>query len=89
MAKSKRRKQRFPHLMGSKWTAVKPVMGWRHFQVEARQERSGVVFAHLRSVCDDSVSLWLNAKVLKNRRLWTAGWQTLEEMFPERYEDDD
>ncbi|MGK7909807.1 MAG: TIGR02450 family Trp-rich protein [Synechococcus sp.] len=89
MAKRKHRKQKFPHLLGSKWTAVKPVMGWRHFQVKARQERSGVLFAHLGCVCDDSVELWLNAKVLKNRQLWIAGWQTLEDMFPERYGEDE
>ena len=64
-------------------------MGWRHFQVDNRQDRSGVVFAHMQCVCDESVSLWLNAKTLKNRRLWLAGWQTLEEMFPERYDDDE
>ena len=87
MPKGKHRKQKFPHLLGSKWTAVKPVMGWRHFQVQVRQERAGVVFAHMRSVCDRNVSLWLNAKVLKNRRLWIAGWQTLEDMDPERPED--
>ena len=62
-------------------------MGWKHFQVQARQDRGGVVFAHLRSVCDDSVSLWLNAKVLKNRAVWIAGWQTLEDMLPEQSED--
>ena len=61
-------------------------MGWKHFQVQSRQDRGGVVFAHLRSVCDESVSLWLNAKVLKNRAMWIAGWQTLEDMLPEQSE---
>ena len=90
MGKGKSRKKiKFPHLLGSKWTAVQPVMGWRHFQVHNRQERQGVVFAYLQSVCDESVSLWLNARQLKNRQLWLAGWQTLEDMFPERYPDDE
>ncbi|WP_038027395.1 TIGR02450 family Trp-rich protein [Synechococcus sp. PCC 7336] len=82
MAKGKSRKQKFPHLLGSKWTAVEPVMGWRHFQVRDRQERQGTTFAHLQSVCDDSASLWLNVRQLNNRQLWIAGWQALEEMFP-------
>jgi tryptophan-rich hypothetical protein len=70
-----RRKQPFPHLLGSKWTSAQPVMGWRHFQVTARQQgEGGLVFAELRAVCDPQVRLWVNAATLKNRALWQAGW---------------
>ncbi|MFT0814202.1 TIGR02450 family Trp-rich protein [Synechococcus sp. OH20] len=84
MARSKpRQKQRFPHLLGSKWTSVQPVMGWRHFQVTARQEgQGGLVFAELRAVCDPQVRLWVNAATLKNRDLWQPGWTPLEDGIP-------
>ncbi|MEN9201770.1 MAG: TIGR02450 family Trp-rich protein [Thermostichus sp. DG_1_6_bins_120] len=76
MARPKsRRKQRFPHLLGSKWTSVHPILGWRHFQVKERQQgKGGLVFAELVAVCDPQVRLWVNAAVLKNRELWQAGW---------------
>lgn len=75
MAKAKR--QRFPHLVGSKWTARQPTLGWRHFQVKNRKNEGRWVFAELVAACDSTVRLWLNARVLKDRELWQAGWQPL------------
>ena len=39
-----------------------------------------MVFAEMIASCDPNVRFWLNAKQLKNRSLWQAGWQSLEEM---------
>jgi len=33
------KKQKYPHLLGSKWTAKQKTWGWRHFQVVNRQNR--------------------------------------------------
>ncbi|NEQ33361.1 MAG: TIGR02450 family Trp-rich protein [Leptolyngbya sp. SIO4C5] len=74
------KKQKFPHLVGSKWTAQQKVSGWRHFQVVNRKNQGEWVFAELVASCDPEVRFWLNAKLLKNRSLWLAGWQTLQEM---------
>ncbi|MFQ3614806.1 MAG: TIGR02450 family Trp-rich protein [Cyanobacteriota bacterium] len=84
MARQKsRHKQRFPHLLGSKWTSVRPVLGWRHFQVKARQQGDGgLVFAELEAVCDPQVRIWVNASALKNRQLWQAGWTPLQDGIP-------
>ncbi|MGB3570897.1 MAG: TIGR02450 family Trp-rich protein, partial [Phormidesmis sp.] len=30
---AKTAKKKFPHLVGSKWTAQQKTMGWRHFHV--------------------------------------------------------
>ncbi len=97
MAKAKAgrntRRIKFPHLVGSKWTAVHAVMGWRHFQVRCRQDRTppnpdskgspkdkrSIVWAQMQSVCDESVQLWVNANTLKNPDLWQAGWLSLSE----------
>ncbi|HEY9737423.1 MAG TPA: TIGR02450 family Trp-rich protein [Trichocoleus sp.] len=71
------KKQKFPHLLGSKWTAQHPVDGWRHFEVINRKNEGSWVFAELVSSCDPGVRFWINATLLKNRRLWQAGWQPL------------
>ena len=78
MAKPK--KQRFPHLLGSKWTAQQRTMGWRHFQVVNRKNEGKLIFAELVASCDPTVRFWINASALKNRRLWQAGWKTLEQI---------
>ena len=73
-------KQKFPHLLGSKWTAQQPTLGWRHFRAINRKNEGKWVFAELVAACDESVRLWVNAQALKDRDLWAAGWQTLEEI---------
>ncbi|MEL6129310.1 MAG: TIGR02450 family Trp-rich protein [Cyanobacteria bacterium J06636_28] len=78
MAKPK--KQRFPHLLGSKWTAQQRTMGWRHFQVTNRKNEGKLVFAELVASCDPTVRFWINANGLKNRQLWKAGWQTRDQL---------
>ena len=72
------KKQKFPHLIGSKWTAQASVLGWRHFQVVNRKNEGALVFAEIVATCDDAVRLWINAKALKNGDLWQAGWQPLQ-----------
>ncbi|MGD1908128.1 MAG: TIGR02450 family Trp-rich protein [Leptolyngbyaceae cyanobacterium] len=72
------KKQKFPHLIGSKWTAQAAVMGWRHFEVVNRKNQGALVFAEIVATCDDTVRLWINAKTLKNKDLWQAGWQPLQ-----------
>ncbi|UBF25358.1 TIGR02450 family Trp-rich protein [Kovacikia minuta CCNUW1] len=73
------RKLKFPHLVGSKWTAQQKIEGWRHFQVVNRKNQGPWVFAELVSACDPSVRLWINARLLKERSLWQAGWRSLQE----------
>jgi tryptophan-rich hypothetical protein len=72
--------RKFPHLLGSKWTAQEATFGWRHFQVVNRKNEGKWVFAELVSSCDPRVRFWINAKILRDRRRWMAGWQTLQEL---------
>jgi tryptophan-rich hypothetical protein len=74
------RKQKFPYLVGSKWTAQQKVDGWRHFQVVNRKNQGRWVFAEMVAACDPNVRFWINAKLLKNRSQWQAGWQSLQEI---------
>jgi tryptophan-rich hypothetical protein len=71
------KKQKYPHLLGSKWTAAEPAFGWRHFQVLNRQTQGDQIFAEMEAACDPKVRFWLNAKLLKQRHLWRSGWQPL------------
>ncbi len=77
---SKKNQEKFPHLLGSKWTARHKTCGWRHFQVINRQNRGKWVFAEMVASCDSSTRFWINAQQLKNESLWQPGWKTLAEM---------
>ncbi len=74
------KKQKFPHLLGSKWTACQKTFGWRHFQVVNRKNQGAWVYAELVSSCDRSVRFWVNAKTLKDRSQWHPGWTPLNEL---------
>ncbi|MGF1512701.1 MAG: TIGR02450 family Trp-rich protein [Elainellaceae cyanobacterium] len=76
------RRQRFPYLVGSKWTARQQTLGWRHFQVTNRKNQDKWVFAELAAACDPTVRFWLNAQALKDGDLWQAGWQPLADIAP-------
>ena len=75
-----KKKQKFPHLLGSKWTACQKTLGWRHFQVINRRNEGKWVFAQMVASCDPQASFWINAQQLKDHSLWSAGWKTLQEI---------
>lgn len=74
------KKQKFPYLVGSKWTSQQETWGWRHFQVVNRKNEGQWVFAEMVAACDPTVRFWLNAGQLKDRYLWRSGWRTMQEM---------
>jgi hypothetical protein len=39
------------------------------------------------SACDPNVRFWINATQFKDRTLWQAGWQSLQEMQSESEQD--
>jgi tryptophan-rich hypothetical protein len=73
-------KQKFPHLVGSKWTSKQKTWGWRHFQVVNRKNQGKWVFAEMIAACDSHVRFWINANQLKNPELWQSGWLPLQSM---------
>lgn len=74
------KRQKLPHLVGSKWTATQKNWGWRHFEVVNRKNQGSWIFAEMVSSCDPTVRFWLNAQQLQDRSLWQPGWQSLKEM---------
>ena len=77
---SKKHKQKFPFLLGSKWTAKQKTWGWRHFQVINRKNQGKWVFAEMVASCDPQTRFWLNAIQLKDDSLWLPGWKTTQEI---------
>ena len=77
---SKKQKQKFPYLLGSKWTACQKTWGWRHFQVINRKNQGKWVFAEMVASCDHQTRFWLNAEQLKDESIWQSGWKTLAEI---------
>jgi tryptophan-rich hypothetical protein len=73
-------KQKFPYLVGSKWTAQQKMWGWRHFQVVNRKNDGRWVFAEMVASCDPEVRFWVNVRSLKDRSQWQPGWQSLQEL---------
>jgi tryptophan-rich hypothetical protein len=85
---SKKQKQKFPYLLGSKWTSKQKNWGWRHFQVINRQNRGKWVFAEMIANCDPQTRFWINAQQLKDTSLWQSGWKTLEEIASSSVDED-
>jgi tryptophan-rich hypothetical protein len=81
------KKQKFPYLVGSKWTARQKTWGWRHFQVINRKNEGRWVFAEMVAACDPSVRFWVNATLLQDSSQWQAGWKSLQEQEPDEWED--
>ncbi|MGB3616383.1 MAG: TIGR02450 family Trp-rich protein [Elainellaceae cyanobacterium] len=71
------KRKRYPHLVGSKWTAQQQTWGWRHFQVANRKNQGRWVFAEMVASCDPAVRFWVNAQSLQDKDLWRAGWHPL------------
>lgn len=78
---ARKTQQKFPHLLGSQWTACQETWGWRHFRVINRRQPGKWVFAELVSCCDPQTRFWINAQQLQDKRLWRPGLQPLA---PER-----
>jgi len=89
MAKRKRKSQRkWPHLVGSKWTARQPRWGWRHFHAINRQTLGKRVFVELVATCDAQTRFWIEARQLQDRQLWQPGWRPLSELSEEALDED-
>jgi tryptophan-rich hypothetical protein len=74
------KRHKFPHLVGSKWTAQQKTWGWRHFQVVNRKNEGKWVFAEMIASCESQVRFWINAKQLQEPYLWQPGWLSLKEL---------
>ncbi len=77
------KRQKFPNLVGSKWTATQKTWGWRHFQVINRSQQGEWIFVEMVASCDRKVRFWLNAEQLFEGSSWRASWLSLAQMSEE------
>ncbi|XP_073388546.1 uncharacterized protein [Physcomitrium patens] len=62
-------------IVGSNWTAMERTLGRHHFFVYSKRRGPGKEwFLEMVSACDDTTRLWINAKILRDRERWSAGW---------------
>jgi len=67
-------------VVGSKWTAMERVFGWRHFECKQKMKISKRTYLLLVATCDDTARLWVHSDILKSRDVWAAGWLQKSEL---------
>tara|TARA_B100001175_G_C18979484_1_gene389116 strand:- start:239 stop:451 length:213 start_codon:yes stop_codon:yes gene_type:complete len=60
------------HLEHSKWTAVKKIQNWRHYEVLNINKKEQKV--EMFSVCAKKIRIEVPFKDLKNQSKWISGW---------------
>ena len=57
----------------SKWTSVKKLNGWRHYEVLNIDKKNNKI--ELFAVCEKSKRIIVKKEDLKNKRFWLRGWK--------------
>ena len=60
------------HLKHSKWTAVKKIKDWRHYEVLNINKKKQKV--EMFSVCAKKIKIEVSFKDLKDDTKWLSGW---------------
>ena len=58
----------------SKWTSIKKVHGWKHYEVKNIDKKNNLI--ELFAICDKSKKVFVSKKELKDQSLWTRGWSS-------------
>ena len=64
---------RVSKLERSKWTSVKKLNGWRHYEVLNIDKKNNKI--ELFAVCEKSKRIIVKREDLKNKRFWLRGWK--------------
>lgn len=56
----------------SKWTSLKKLNGWKHYEVINIDKKNNSV--ELFAICDNDKKAFVNEKDLMNKSLWRRGW---------------
>ena len=59
----------------SKWTSVKKLSGWRHYEVRNVYKKQNKL--ELFSVCNNKISIVVELKDLKDSAKWEHGWKEI------------
>ena len=58
----------------SKWTSIKKVHGWKHYEVKNIDKRNDKI--ELFAICDKTKKVVVSKNELKNKSLWIRGWNS-------------
>jgi len=67
-------------ILGSKWTTMERTFGWRHFRAVQKKREGSATYVLLVATCDEQTQFWVDAKNLKDRSLFAAGWLQKSEL---------
>ena len=56
----------------SKWTSLKKLNGWRHYEVISINNKNNQI--ELLAVCKNEIRVIVNKEDLKNNQIWKRGW---------------
>ena len=56
----------------SKWTSLKKLNGWRHYEVINIDNKNNQI--ELFAICENKIRVIVNKKDLKNNQIWKRGW---------------
>ena len=60
------------HLENSKWTSVKKIKNWRHYEVLNINKKAQKV--EMFSVCEKKIKIFASFKELKDKKKWISSW---------------
>ena len=56
----------------SKWTSLKKLNGWKHYEVINIDNKNNQI--ELFAVCENEIRVIVNKEDLKNNQIWKRGW---------------
>jgi len=59
----------------TKWTSVKKINGWRHYEVRNVYKKNNKL--ELFSVCDKNNFVLIDLNEIKDKSKWTPGWKEI------------
>ena len=69
-----KRYNRVSRLEKSKWTSLKKLNGWKHYEVINIDKKSNKI--ELFAVCEEEKRVFIKKEDLKNKSLWVRGWDS-------------
>ena len=61
-------------LYKSKWTSLKKINGWKHYEVANIDKKNKKI--ELFSICDKENRVIVDIEDLKNKNIWRRGWDS-------------
>ena len=69
-----KRYNRVSKLYKSKWTSLKKINGWKHYEVANIDKKNKKI--ELFSICDKENRVIVDIEDLKNKNIWRRGWDS-------------